>query len=173
MPVLFSQQGPMQPIDEQAPASSSNDPAPAPAPSTEERLRRYYAKHNPEKLRLVPTVLRQFDGREEELFAMLGEKYGPEPTADEAIDVPADAPVEDGGAESVARYRRRLTRLLVRYDAAQLPHVEALLEMHNGREEVMMLFLASRYGPEPPADGDVQPASGGVQPDGDAPGSSE
>ena len=114
-------------------------------PTTEERLSRFYVKYNPEKLRLVATVLKQFADRDDELFAMLVDKYGPEPSHDEVLAMPAEMPVPD----DIGVYRRRLTRLLERYDPSQLEHVDALLEGHRGKEEVMLLFLVSRYGPEP------------------------
>ena len=47
--------------------------------STRERLERFYQHWNPEKLTTVDVTLENYAGREQELFALLEKKYGPEP----------------------------------------------------------------------------------------------
>jgi hypothetical protein len=44
-----------------------------------ERLTRFYAKYNPEKVSTVGEMLERFEGREDLLFKSLVSKYGPEP----------------------------------------------------------------------------------------------
>ena len=48
--------------------------------SVERRLLAFYTKYRPEKLLEVDDILKRYSGREEELFAALVKKYGPEPT---------------------------------------------------------------------------------------------
>ena len=47
--------------------------------SVERRLLAFYFKYRPEKLLEVDDILKRYSGREEELFAALVKKYGPEP----------------------------------------------------------------------------------------------
>ena len=47
--------------------------------SVERRLLAFYTKYRPEKLLQVDDTLKRYSGREEELFAALVKKYGPEP----------------------------------------------------------------------------------------------
>jgi density-regulated protein DRP1 len=47
--------------------------------TTEERLRSFYEKYMPEKANTVPSLLEKYAGKEEQLFAALVKKYGPEP----------------------------------------------------------------------------------------------
>ena len=47
--------------------------------SVERRLLAFYTKYRPEKLLEVDDILKRYSGREEELFAALVKKYGPEP----------------------------------------------------------------------------------------------
>jgi len=59
--------------DSSAHSSDNTDDEPA---GWSKLLHEFYAKHNPEKLATVPTVLQKYAGREEILFAMLDRKYG-------------------------------------------------------------------------------------------------
>ena len=47
--------------------------------SVERRLLAFYTEYRPEKLLQVDDILKRYSGREEELFAALVKKYGPEP----------------------------------------------------------------------------------------------
>eukprot|EP01061_Rhynchopus_euleeides_P018274 TRINITY_DN3021_c0_g1_i1.p1 TRINITY_DN3021_c0_g1~~TRINITY_DN3021_c0_g1_i1.p1 ORF type:complete len:814 (+),score=225.34 TRINITY_DN3021_c0_g1_i1:226-2442(+) len=63
------------------------EPAAAPAkePLTyEQRLTRMLKKNNPEKVATVPSYLKKFSGREEELIEKLVAAYGPEPEDEES-----------------------------------------------------------------------------------------
>ena len=64
--------------------TSPQDPRPTevPADTTSEhraRLERFYTHYAPHKLPIVDSALNLFEGREEELFFTLVQKYGPEP----------------------------------------------------------------------------------------------
>ena len=48
---------------------------------SERRLLAFYTEYRPEKLLEVDDILKRYSGREEELFAALVKKYGPEPVA--------------------------------------------------------------------------------------------
>jgi len=64
-------------------AKAPEEPEPKKSNSTtgsvERRLLAFYTKYRPEKLLEVDDILKMYSGREEELFAALVKKYGPEP----------------------------------------------------------------------------------------------
>eukprot|EP00568_Trieres_chinensis_P010530 CAMPEP_0183307596 /NCGR_PEP_ID=MMETSP0160_2-20130417/18209_1 /TAXON_ID=2839 ORGANISM="Odontella Sinensis, Strain Grunow 1884" /NCGR_SAMPLE_ID=MMETSP0160_2 /ASSEMBLY_ACC=CAM_ASM_000250 /LENGTH=255 /DNA_ID=CAMNT_0025471209 /DNA_START=58 /DNA_END=825 /DNA_ORIENTATION=- len=55
------------------------DAAPSRPWTTEERLRAFYNKYQPDKVGGVPALLQKYSGKEEKLFVALVKKYGPEP----------------------------------------------------------------------------------------------
>jgi preprotein translocase subunit Sec61beta len=107
------------------------------------RLTRYYATYNPEKLPTVEGTLQKFAGREEEMFAVLVQKYGPEPPITSA---PVAAPQESERAD----YKQRLQRYYQHYNPDKLADVDATVAKYAGREEDMFAALVQKYGPEPP-----------------------
>ena len=140
------------------------------------RLERFYAKYNPEKLSVVDRALVSFKGREEEMFANLVEKYGPEPTTttekivEESNNIIA-TPVEnttkneqisenqnqqqqesDNSNSSPNSYRERLVRFYSKYNPEKVPLVDRALATFEGREDEMFVNLVEKYGPEPDAD---------------------
>eukprot|EP01062_Namystynia_karyoxenos_P073322 TRINITY_DN70124_c0_g1_i1.p1 TRINITY_DN70124_c0_g1~~TRINITY_DN70124_c0_g1_i1.p1 ORF type:complete len:1598 (+),score=505.70 TRINITY_DN70124_c0_g1_i1:362-4795(+) len=56
-----------------------------PSASWEARVRRFYRRHNPDKLADVPGVMAKYQGREEQLLQKLVDKYGPEPQLHTAL----------------------------------------------------------------------------------------
>jgi hypothetical protein len=69
------------------------------------RLARYYAHYAPERLEALDAQLPKFIGREEEVFAMLVVKYGPEQPAVAAAAAPAP-PAPRGAGGHPARVQR-------------------------------------------------------------------
>jgi hypothetical protein len=55
------------------------------------RLQRFYSKYQPDKINNADGILAKYEGREEDLFAALVNKYGPEPEYENA-----EAPMEEG-----------------------------------------------------------------------------
>lgn len=78
---------------------------PVTAADSKIRLERFYVKHNPEKISIIPQILEVYKGREDVLFATLVAKYGPEPeTAPAAaLSTPAE--------RSTGFFVKRLTRV--------------------------------------------------------------
>ena len=56
--------------------------------AVEARLRRFYARYNPDKLTSVPEIMTNFRGRETLLFDTLVDRYGPEPSETSSTEVP-------------------------------------------------------------------------------------
>ena len=65
------------------------------------RLRRFYARYNPEKLNRVEEFLVAYRGEEEQLFTMLVSKYGPEPEAPPSDRRQGGRPAAGGGQRSL------------------------------------------------------------------------
>ncbi|KAJ9473533.1 hypothetical protein DIPPA_29551 [Diplonema papillatum] len=83
-------------------------PEPSPdafALSHRERLVRFYERYNPSKLKNVDQLLRQYKGKEEELFSTLVRRYGEEPAA-------AVSSVSPGGRFVESNDRLKRTRQL-------------------------------------------------------------
>ncbi|CAK9003425.1 High molecular weight form of myosin-1 (High molecular weight form of myosin I) (HMWMI) [Durusdinium trenchii] len=53
--------------------------------SPRDRLKRFYQKYNPDKIKHIDLFLQHWQGKEEELFAKLVDKYGPEPDEEEQV----------------------------------------------------------------------------------------
>eukprot|EP00760_Papus_ankaliazontas_P017128 PhM_4_TR17042/c0_g1_i12/m.34822 len=100
----------------------------------QERLERFFAHYNPDKIANIPVILKQFEGQEEELFATLVSKYGPEPPSGDTNNAVRD----------------RLVRYFEAYNPSKLSNVEVILQQFAGKEEELFATLVGKYGPEPP-----------------------
>ena len=105
------------------------------------RLTAFYEKYNPAKVSSVDKALAAYAGREDEMFAALVAKYGPEP---EPVDPKSDS-VSSGSKD----FKARLTAFYEKYNPAKVKSVEKTLEAYAGREEEMFEALVAKYGPEP------------------------
>eukprot|EP00947_MAST-08B_sp_MAST-8B-sp1_P001386 g1386.t1 len=63
-----------------------------------QRLTRFYAKYNPDKLDEIDGTVLKYAGKENKLFKALIQKYGPEPTAPESKQQPDDESWDDAAA---------------------------------------------------------------------------
>ena len=128
---------PPPPLDHLVPPSHARTllfsaPLPADAlPDYRARLVRFCAMYMPNKRHRVDEVLKEYIGREEDLFTALVKKYGPEPSAPRSS------------------YRDRARRLLQCYNPERITDVDAMLRAYQGNEEEYILSLVERYGPEP------------------------
>eukprot|EP00760_Papus_ankaliazontas_P017125 PhM_4_TR17042/c0_g1_i1/m.34832 len=119
-----------------------------------DRLVRYFEAYNPSKLSNVEVILQQFAGKEEELFATLVGKYGPEPPV-------SNAPASDTAHDT---YRDRLIRFFEAYNRNKIANVDLILEQYQGNEEELFATLVGKYGPEPGAEAKATPATVNEQP---------
>jgi hypothetical protein len=94
----------------------------------EARLRRFFAKYEPQQAAGVPALLHKYAGREQQLFTLLTRQYGPEPPSPEA----------------------RLTRFFQKHNPAKIPTIPTILAAYAGSEADMFKALVAKYGPEPP-----------------------
>jgi hypothetical protein len=113
------------------------------------RLVRFYRAYNSDKLAIVDDTLAKYDGREEELFAALVDKYGPEPPARKTRGTKRGPRLAQQTSSSPAR--ARLVRFYQFYNSDKLAAVDDTLAKYDGREEELFAALAGKYGPEPPA----------------------
>jgi hypothetical protein len=104
-----------------------------------QRLQRYYQHYNPGKLADVDATVAKYAGREEDMFAALVQKYGPES--------PLQQPQTVGAVASP--YRDRLVRFYQQYNTEKLSTLDVTLAKFGGREEEMFQALVRKYGPEP------------------------
>jgi hypothetical protein len=137
-------------------------PSPTPAPPSHSgatndyrgRLTRYLQKYAPDKVSGVDSMLDKYRGREEELFATLVSKLGPEPSSSGTSTQPAAAPLATAPVASPAvppAHRDRLVRFYAKYSPDKLPEVDSILVKYAGKEAKMFQVLVDRYGPEPDA----------------------
>ncbi|ORC84834.1 uncharacterized protein TM35_000401010, partial [Trypanosoma theileri] len=126
--------------------STSNEPE-----DVRSRLERFMRKYNPEKISTIDAILKAYNGREEEMFAALVKKYGPEPPRDDCppADTPAPTAVTPVGAHEPEDVRSRLERFMRKYNPGKISTIDAILKAYNGREEEMFAALVKKYGPEP------------------------
>eukprot|EP01065_Artemidia_motanka_P043699 TRINITY_DN6099_c0_g2_i1.p1 TRINITY_DN6099_c0_g2~~TRINITY_DN6099_c0_g2_i1.p1 ORF type:complete len:654 (+),score=220.92 TRINITY_DN6099_c0_g2_i1:1662-3623(+) len=176
---------------------AEHGPEPPPDAKQVARLRRFYAKHAPEKAEGAEQMLLEWAGREDELETALEAKYGAEDgdgTLDDvrgavrscyARHAPDKLPAVDsivdswprGGAELLdalaAKYaadspdaiRARVVRMYQHYQPGREDACDRALRNFSGREGCLLDALVAKHGPEPPAD--AKPAAG-VDPDTDA-----
>jgi hypothetical protein len=137
-------------------------PSPTPAPPSHSgatndyrgRLTRYLQQYAPDKVGGVDSMLDKYRGREEELFATLVSKLGPEPSSSGTSTQPAAAPLATAPVASPAvppAHRDRLVRFYAKYSPDKLPEVDSILTKYAGKETKMFQVLVDRYGPEPDA----------------------
>ncbi|CUG06544.1 Hypothetical protein, putative, partial [Bodo saltans] len=69
----------LPPAEPQAAASPVAQSRPRSVSDVRSRLQRFYAKYQPDKINNVDGILAKYEGREEDLFTALTQKYGPEP----------------------------------------------------------------------------------------------
>jgi len=102
------------------------------------RLIRFFEKYNKEKLGSVDQILTQYAGKENDLFAALVKKYGPEPVA----------PVSTT-ANTTSDVRTRLVRFFEKYNAEKISAIDQILQQFAGKETDLFAALVKKYGPEP------------------------
>ncbi|RNF25700.1 uncharacterized protein Tco025E_02137, partial [Trypanosoma conorhini] len=97
-----------------------------------DRLATFYERYAPAKLRQVDAQLQKYAGREEDFFAALVQKYGPEPAvaaavaatpaaaATPATSSPANRSLALAPAGAPSPYRDRLATFYERYAPAKL-----------------------------------------------------
>jgi hypothetical protein len=128
----------------------------SPTSETRDRLIRFYTHYAPEKLEGVDRIFSQMVGFEEDTFAKLIAKYGPELLAQDkapswqSIVSPGkhldEPPLVRKGT------RERLIRFYTVHAPAKLEDVDRLLPMLAGFEDETFAKLVLKYGPEPPCD---------------------
>ncbi|CAH0474572.1 unnamed protein product [Peronospora belbahrii] len=121
-----------------------------------ERLTRFYQKYNPDKVHEINGVLERFKGRETQLFATLVKKYGPEPTADEVLNVAATSDEKETATvdtfelqESQNINYQRLLAFYQKYNPEKVDDVAQVLVKYKGKEGMLFNALIKKYGPEP------------------------
>ncbi len=99
-------------------------------------------------------MLSVFAGREETMFAMLVQKYGPEPTAGDGGTSPfLVASHSTAPSFSAPDHRARLVRFYQHYSPDKVSNVDKKLAKYAGKEEAMFAALQKKYGPERPDQG--------------------
>ena len=150
-------------------ATDHGRPAAASVPSLRARLVAFYTKYNPPKLASVDDVLRDYSGREEEMFSILVKKYGPEPPAEPTVASTAppatrsssadpsppaqpktsqsdgQAPTSNVPSPAVNPYRPRLVEFFEKHDPKRVALVDVMLEKFNGQEESLFDVLGKQY----------------------------
>lgn len=101
------------------------------------RLLRFYEKYAPDKTANVDKILTHYSGKEDQMFAELVGKYGPEPS------------LSGGQASGAQSHLERLTRFLQTYAPEKVPTAGAMLQKYTGKEEEMFKALVAKFGPEP------------------------
>ncbi|ORC92912.1 uncharacterized protein TM35_000022380 [Trypanosoma theileri] len=110
--------------------------------SLRNRLERIYAFYAPNLLESVDLTLAAYEGRENVLFSLLQQKYGPEPSAFYPISLSGE---DKGNIEESAGIRIEMRDLhtLSSYDISA-----ALLEVGFPRDQVPLVLLMYGYGRE-------------------------
>jgi hypothetical protein len=103
----------------------------APQPPTfKERLERYCYVHNPKNIPKMAALLKSFQGKEDQMFKTLSDKYGPLPSEEDAA-------------------RARLTLFFRRYNPEKLNTVQDILAAYAGPKRAELFpALVAKYGPE-------------------------
>ncbi|EAN94518.1 hypothetical protein C3747_189g61 [Trypanosoma cruzi] len=139
--------------------------------SYRDRLVAFYEKYAPRKVGQVDAQLEKYAGREEDFFAALVQKYGPEPG--NAAGTPAASrgasPAFSESAtpttmDRMSSYRDRLVAFYEKYAPRKVGQVDAQLEKYAGREEDFFAALVQKYGPEPGNAAGTPAASRGASP---------
>lgn len=114
------------------PALEEKYPLPSEESKFEWRLFRFFSVYEPLKVKTVRELAARWKSRERELMSILETLYGPEP-----------CDMTGGG------HRSRLHRFCRHYRPALAHPPDELLKMWAGKEEQLLEFLSSLYGPEP------------------------
>jgi cytochrome c551/c552 len=182
-PMLMDKYGP-EPTDDQV-AEAKNRPhgLPAPSPKTpniplnenktsfdqkqlqqlpaDQRLFRFYEFYDPSKATSdqISKVLAKYQGKEDQLFQMLVDKYGPEPTTSTSTAAPVTGNNNNNNNNNTAAsapvpplsHRERLLRFYGAYDPSKAneDQIEKILIKYEGREDQLWAMLIDKYGPEP------------------------
>jgi hypothetical protein len=122
----------------------------------EQRLARFYAVYAPEKLANIADILASFAGVEEELQAMLREKYGDScHLGGSSRPEVADEVAEDGRVQqaaqvmmdrAVASLPQRLAEFYARYAPDKVPFADEIAASYAGREGQLQRSLRDKYG---------------------------
>jgi hypothetical protein len=124
------------------------------APPYHARLRRFYERYMPEKVKDVDRNLVAFRNREEEMFRKLVEKYGPEPDRPVVSAAVGDgrdaADMFSGPGDANDTFAARITRFYKQYNPDKLHTIAGTLEAYKGNEVALFKRLVEQYGPEPP-----------------------
>jgi hypothetical protein len=136
---------------------NANNPLASAAMDYHARLFRFYSYYAPEKLTQVNTILTKSKGAEEQLFAQLVAKYGPEPKGGEGpiargldeSSIVQNTPAPKTGPMSPLEFKERVTRFYQHYCPEKLSFVDEIVNQSVGNEHIVMLRLIEKYGPEP------------------------
>ena len=128
------------------------------------RLEAFFGKYDPTKIANIGTILITYKGRENELFATLVAKYGPEPGTETDTKSPsasAAAPPSHAAAAAPGSWKGRFEAFFRRYDTNQVPKIDHILAKYKGNEAALMIVLVTQYGPEPGFNDDQSSGGGG------------
>jgi hypothetical protein len=121
------------------------DPAVVEENDSRSRLTRFLKRWNPNKLNSVDAVLKAYAGREEELFAALVKKYGPEPSVPSVMNAPkAPSPQEINVEDDPTQLpvKERLARFMTKYNVT---YQQCLFDLFP-QEEQLLQFLRVTFG---------------------------
>ena len=122
-------------------AEASNLPKLKDNRTTRERLAAFFYHRAPDKMNDIDSTIEMWKGREEDMFAALVVKYGPEP--------PLGTFAPEVSPEKVQRQTMR-QRLEEFYQVREMDmdiDIDKALTMWKGREEEMFKSLEKKYGP--------------------------
>ena len=118
------------------------------------RLTVFFEKRHPESLPKVDLLLDKYAGREDELFQLLVQKYGPEPSTSSSSSSTTSA-LYTTLPPSTSEYHWRVQNMYLKYCPEKLTSgmVAKTLGKYAGQEEMLIRALVQKYGPEPTTDG--------------------
>jgi hypothetical protein len=149
----YGPEPPLAPGNQTAPPSQDISQNAAANAETKARLIRFYENYDPSKVSNVDSALEKFKGRENDMWIMLVNKYGPEPGQTKATA--SAAPRDNSGIKLElpdTHHKERLTAYYQQYDPSKLDRVDAALVKYAGKEGEMWSTLIQKYGPEPGQD---------------------
>ena len=135
----------------EVPLQATGNGAPTTTEDTRARLSRFMQKYNPDKISSLDTILIAYQGKEDQMWAALVKKYGPEPPAVTSTSAPAASATPAAQAtQPVANDdKSRLTRFMQKYNPEKLSSIDTILNAYVGKEQQMWEALIKKYGPEP------------------------
>ncbi|KEG12268.1 hypothetical protein DQ04_01851130 [Trypanosoma grayi] len=110
------------------------------------RLARFYEVYNPSCLSSVDAIWRTYRGREEDIFRVLVDKYGPEPSLHSGMASPT---TESHSKPSEGDWLTRFQNFFSYYRPDKVDEIPRALEKYKGREAEWMMELVKKYGEEP------------------------